>query len=238
MVHLTKLDLSKNRITILPDEIGKLIKLRHLDLYNNNIEHLPLSMGQLKSLRHLDLKCNPLAPALAKMIGPCLTIKECQTAAKVTVQFMNDYQIRMKEEKNEKQRQLEQERHAAKVEAENQKKLDEKQKAKLKRDKKKQKLKEKQSNASNEDGVADLNDEIVVRCVSCQGPSIFKIFLCTAIFWLLMAVGIFTIVALMPNQMNRLIENLPTAYQPMINKFISDARNYISKNFFNLNHKL
>lgn len=232
MAHLTKLDLSKNHITILPDEIGKLIKLRHLDLYNNNIEHLPLSMGQLKSLRYLDLKGNPLAIALAKMIGPCLTIKECQKAAKVTVQYMNDYQIRLKEEKNEKQRQLEEERHAARVEAENQKKLDEKQKAKLKRDKKKQKMKEKQLNAANEEGQANSSDEIVVRSVSCQGPSICKLFLCTGIFWFLLTIGIVIVITLLPTHTSRLIENLPSAYQPIVNKFIADARNYISKNFF------
>ena len=79
---MTKLDLSKNQIKLLPGTIGKLTNLRHLDLYNNKLEHLPLELGQLKMLRYLDLKGNNLTPALAKIVGPCLTTKDCQNAAR------------------------------------------------------------------------------------------------------------------------------------------------------------
>lgn len=233
LAHLTKLDLSKNSITVLPDEIGKLIKLRHFDLYNNKIEHVPLAFGQLKSLRYLDLKGNPLSPALAKMVGPCLTTKECQTAAKVTVQFMNDYQIKQKELKIERQRQIEEARHAAKLEAENKKKLEEKQKAKLKRDKKKQKLKEKQLAATG-DGEANghiANGDASVRNVSCRGPSICKLFVFTGLLWLLVAIGIVLCVTLLPKHTTTLIESLPSAYQAIVNRYVADARNYLLKHF-------
>lgn len=234
---MTKLDLSKNSITVLPDEIGKLIKLRHLDLYNNKIEHLPLVFGQLKSLRYLDLKGNPLVQALAKMVGPCLTIKECQKAAKVAVQFMNDYQIKLKEQKMERQRQMEEERHVAKVEAENQKKLEEKQKAKLKRDKKKQKQKDKQL-AATSDGETNghiANGELGAGSVSCRGPSIFKLFLCTGLLWLLVAIGIVLAVALLPTHTTTIIESLPSAYQPIVNRYVADARYYLLKHIIGEN---
>lgn len=105
LTHLTKLDLSKNQLKFLPEDISKLTNLRHLDLYNNRLEHLPLGFSKLKNLRYiylrtysvvlfknfcyfsryLDLKGNPLTPALAKIVGPCLTTKDCQNAARTTV---------------------------------------------------------------------------------------------------------------------------------------------------------
>lgn len=85
LTRLVKLDLSKNQIRSLPDDFGQLEHLRHLDLYNNSLEHLPLSFGRLSRLRYLDLKGNPLTPAWEKIVGRCSTLKDCQQAAKNTV---------------------------------------------------------------------------------------------------------------------------------------------------------
>uniref|UniRef100_A0A1I8P5L6 Leucine-rich repeat-containing protein 59 n=1 Tax=Stomoxys calcitrans TaxID=35570 RepID=A0A1I8P5L6_STOCA len=93
LTRLVKLDLSKNQIRFLPDDFGLLRNLRHLDLYNNQLEHLPLSFGDLTNLRYLDLKGNPLTPALAKIVGINLTMKDCQESAKRTVRFMSSMQI-------------------------------------------------------------------------------------------------------------------------------------------------
>ncbi|XP_061386953.1 leucine-rich repeat-containing protein 59 [Musca vetustissima] len=93
LTRLVKLDLSKNQIKFLPDDFGLLRNLRHLDLYDNQLEHLPLSFGDLTNLRYLDLKGNPLTPALAKIVGINMTMKECQDSAKRTVKFMSDMQI-------------------------------------------------------------------------------------------------------------------------------------------------
>lgn len=80
-----KLDLSKNKIKSLPDEFGVLRNLRYLNLYDNQLQHLPITFGDLNSLRYLDLKCNPVHTTLAKVVGPCLTNKDCQESAKKTV---------------------------------------------------------------------------------------------------------------------------------------------------------
>lgn len=85
LTRLVKLDLSKNQIKFLPDDFGLLRNLRHLDLYDNQLEHLPLSFGDLTNLRYLDLKGNPLTPALAKIVGINMTMKDCQDSAKRTV---------------------------------------------------------------------------------------------------------------------------------------------------------
>lgn len=108
--QLTKLDLSNNRLKTLSGSIGKLTQLRHLDLYGNEIEHLPLELGLLRNLRlvffcgvalrarrlitirpllcsYIDLKGNPLTPVLAKVVGPCLTLADCQKAAKNLASF-------------------------------------------------------------------------------------------------------------------------------------------------------
>lgn len=48
LTHLVKVDLSKNQLTCLPDELGNLVNLQHLDLYNNKLNVLPVSFSQLR----------------------------------------------------------------------------------------------------------------------------------------------------------------------------------------------
>lgn len=48
LTHLVKLDLSKNQLTCLPDDLGNLVSLQHLDLYNNKLTVLPVSFSQLR----------------------------------------------------------------------------------------------------------------------------------------------------------------------------------------------
>lgn len=53
LTHLVKVDLSKNQLTCLPDDLGRLVNLQHLDLYNNKLHVLPVSFSQLRvSVRH------------------------------------------------------------------------------------------------------------------------------------------------------------------------------------------
>lgn len=48
LTHLVKVDLSKNQLTYLPDDLGNLSSLQHLDLYNNKLSILPPSFSQLR----------------------------------------------------------------------------------------------------------------------------------------------------------------------------------------------
>jgi len=48
LTHLIKIDLSKNQLVCLPEEIGQLGNLQHLDLYNNKLKVLPVGFSQLK----------------------------------------------------------------------------------------------------------------------------------------------------------------------------------------------
>lgn len=82
----------------MPESFGKLVNLRHLDLYNNRLDSLPLEIGSLKSLRYLDLKGNPLKPKFGEIVGPCLTIQECQNAAKRVVPFYATLQVQVRED--------------------------------------------------------------------------------------------------------------------------------------------
>jgi len=51
----TDLDLSREGITQLPEQIGQLVNLESLDLEGNHLEQLPQSIGKLKQLTHLFL---------------------------------------------------------------------------------------------------------------------------------------------------------------------------------------
>ncbi|XP_058255594.1 leucine-rich repeat-containing protein 57 isoform X1 [Hemibagrus wyckioides] len=56
--QLKSLTISNNRLTSLPDEMGKLRKLETLVLTGNQLSQLPSSFSQLKALRTLNLSAN------------------------------------------------------------------------------------------------------------------------------------------------------------------------------------
>jgi Leucine-rich repeat (LRR) protein len=60
LTNLQWLNLSDNKFTHLPKEIGKLKNLKYLYLENNRLTKLPREIGKLKYLEILDLDDNPL----------------------------------------------------------------------------------------------------------------------------------------------------------------------------------
>lgn len=57
---LKRIDVAHNKITALPQNIGKLKKLKKLIITNNNLTRLPESIGKLKQLKTLDVYGNGL----------------------------------------------------------------------------------------------------------------------------------------------------------------------------------
>lgn len=70
----------------------------------SQLEDLPLTFCQLPSLKWLDLKGNPLNPSLRKVAGDCLNQRECETAARNVIAYLQKLQIQMETEKQEKLR--------------------------------------------------------------------------------------------------------------------------------------
>lgn len=97
--------MSKNQLKYLTDDFCNLVNLKHIDLYNNQLENLPVQFGRLTKLRYLDLKGNPLQLSLQKVVGPCLTLKDCQNAAKDIVPFMCELyeKIQIEQKRKEKE---------------------------------------------------------------------------------------------------------------------------------------
>uniref|UniRef100_H2M2E9 Leucine-rich repeat-containing protein 57 n=1 Tax=Oryzias latipes TaxID=8090 RepID=H2M2E9_ORYLA len=60
-LQLRSLTLNSNRLTALPSEMGKLKKLETLCLNGNRIERLPPTLGQLRALRTLNLAGNQIS---------------------------------------------------------------------------------------------------------------------------------------------------------------------------------
>jgi leucine-rich repeat protein SHOC2 len=68
LIHLTCVDLRDNQLTSLPASIGNLTKLTHLDLQRNQLASLPVSIDNLTNLTHLYLNSNLLV-SLPNWIG-------------------------------------------------------------------------------------------------------------------------------------------------------------------------
>lgn len=63
LTNVDELDLSRNQIQKLPDNIGNFLSLRWLDLHSNKLESVPESIGNLVGLTHLNLSNNRLMSA-------------------------------------------------------------------------------------------------------------------------------------------------------------------------------
>ena len=60
ILAMKELDLSYNKLTELPESIGRLTNLTDLDLSDSNLTELPESIGKLTNLTWLNLSCNNL----------------------------------------------------------------------------------------------------------------------------------------------------------------------------------
>ncbi|XP_012161270.1 leucine-rich repeat-containing protein 59 [Ceratitis capitata] len=235
LTRLVKLDLSKNQIRFLPDDFGLLRNLRHLDLYDNKLEHLPMSFADLASLRYLDLKGNPLTPALANVVGFCLTQKECQDSAKNTVKFLR--RIRVEVEKVKEQYQLEAltEHNIRTEDIAAEEKPPENAKSK-KSAAKKAKSKAKKSNTNNNNNSNDINSEMKLaqtnannkvtkskknantsakKSMSKSSTALTTVFT----FFLLLAINVLVIYMIMfknPEIADKLVEFIPQQYRDWI----------------------
>lgn len=60
LIHLTSLNLHKNNLSVIPDDILLLTKLRVLDIGDNNLVSVPKDMDKLKELQNLDISGNSI----------------------------------------------------------------------------------------------------------------------------------------------------------------------------------
>ncbi|XP_063689665.1 leucine-rich repeat-containing protein 59-like isoform X1 [Bolinopsis microptera] len=104
MGHLVKLDLSANGLRVLPDNFGNLALLQHLDLFNNKLTVLPVGFYKLKLLKWLDVKENPLEYPVQEVVGLCRNDTECKTCALQVSDFMKKENA---EQEKKKQKELE-----------------------------------------------------------------------------------------------------------------------------------
>lgn len=239
------MDLGKNDIRFLPENFGELTNLRHLDLYNNKLEHLPLSFGNLTKLRYLDLKGNPLTPALQKIVGPCLSSKDCADAAKRVIPFMQNLEIEVRAEqkkKHEEDQRLMEEEEAKRLEEEKAAKKRQAKKDKQYRDKLKKRESEMQR--KSEESIESLEseeftengettqkvDEISPTVPQSRG-FLFRFIKFTVLFTIFLAILSLLTMRFLPRQSDLLLDLLPIQ-QKMAVKGFYDNVNLLIKNYF------
>lgn len=138
LTHLVKLDLSGNRLTELPNNIGALSLLQHLDLFNNEIAELPITIYQMKLLKWLDVKENPLNFPPNSVTGLCRNDAECKKCALQALDFLrkeNSDRERMR------QKELEEKRARKEIQRREQEKMEEEEERERKRLKTEEKAK-------------------------------------------------------------------------------------------------
>lgn len=209
--------MSKNQLKFLPDNFGLLVNLRHLDLYNNELEHVPLSLGNLKQLRYLDMKRNPLTPVIGKVVGQCLTTKDCQDSAKRTVKFLAQMQVQVAKDR-EKQR-LEKE---AAEQLEKQQALEEerlREAKRLKNKKKRDRVKRIAAEATQEEAsIREVDDLLEAEPVERSKSENY--FLWRIVFWfytiMLMYPMFVLYVCLYPDQVQQWIVKVPEPFAGLL----------------------
>uniref|UniRef100_A0A1I8ABC2 Ras suppressor protein 1 n=1 Tax=Steinernema glaseri TaxID=37863 RepID=A0A1I8ABC2_9BILA len=72
--NLTRLTLSHNKLTSIPQNISELVNLEVLTLWNNQIEELPISIASLPRLRCLNVGMNRLS-ILPRGFGSCPSLE-------------------------------------------------------------------------------------------------------------------------------------------------------------------
>lgn len=64
-MQVEHLDLSRNELTIIPKDIGRLIELKYINLSNNQLTSLPEQIGELWKLEKLDLSDNRISDVVS-----------------------------------------------------------------------------------------------------------------------------------------------------------------------------
>ena len=88
LTTLTELKLSYNKLTTLPDSIGNFAALTGLSLHNNNLLTLPESIGNLTALTGISLEDNQLT-TLPESIDRLIALKEIYLKGTIFLRFLN-----------------------------------------------------------------------------------------------------------------------------------------------------
>ena len=71
LTQLQILEISRNRLTEVPDEIESMKALRVLSIQNNDIRDLPNCLGSINALKMLKLTGNPWEPGIKRILESC-----------------------------------------------------------------------------------------------------------------------------------------------------------------------
>lgn len=179
-----------------------------------------MTFGKLSKLRYLDLKCNPLHPDLQKIVGLCISSKDCCEAAKSVVPYLVKLEKRMeidrqkKAEKEEKERLEEAERQ--REQARLSKKAARKERVMLERQKKaeddQQLLQDESEIPKAENKIQTQQEPSQLSAIS----SILKFIKALLLIFTLALVLCSFMLKLFPEKSKSMIANIPDQYKTII----------------------
>lgn len=172
----------------------------------------------------MDLKGNPLTPALAKIIGPCLTTKDCTDAAKNTVKIMTDMQRQVSVERDRlKQEAIEQEA-VSKAELEELEKPKRKSKKERKLEQQQKEDEIKNASASLEYDLSGSSNKSIIE--TKKSSSFFKKVFFTFLF-ILLALGLFSYVTIAyPNEVYGLLNKIHPKLEKWVEVKMGEVNEY------------
>jgi len=189
------------------------------------------------------LKGNPLTPALAKIVGPCLTTKDCQNAARATVKFFAEMQETIDEDRKRAQSD-----EAERQETEKENEKEEKEPTETVKEKAKGKPKKEKKNVSprveapvanevqnSNDGPNQPAQQVKQAKPSSNKRRVSYCKLCIVLLvsWLILSLWFLYMLVLFPEIAERMIDMLPGSYQAIAYYHWEKIRELIS-NYLNI----
>lgn len=170
------------------------------------------------------MKGNPLVPTIAKIVGPCLTSKDCMEAAKNVLPFMVDSEIKFEVEKKKQEvvdaKRKEEELNIVKEQVRLAKKAARKERVMRERQEKAEdeKLSQEEEEENSEKSEVKKDEKVAVKIIKVETESRNILSFLRTVISVIIFVALFSVVffKFLPDQSNKVLSFLPRKQQDLL----------------------